>query len=135
MDDGTERLTVLVVDDDPAVTRMLEAALRSLDVNVVTANAPFGVLNLVAEHRPRVVILDVMMPGLDGATLTQLIRQDEDIASTPILLYSAMDEAALADKARLCGADGHLPKTIGPARVVRELGLWISGSRSRPPSA
>jgi len=73
----------------------------------------------MAEERPDVVVLDVMMPGLDGASVTQLVRADPELAGTKVLLYSAMEEDRLAAKAAECGADGHVAKTAGPLAVVR----------------
>jgi CheY-like chemotaxis protein len=120
------RARILVVDDDKSITRMLDAMLRrSLDVDVVVANAAFGVLNTIASQRPAIVLLDVMMPGLDGQSLTGLIRADKDLANTKVVLYSAMDEGALAKLRESCGADDFIQKTVRPTEVARRLARWL----------
>ncbi|MCG8554121.1 MAG: response regulator [Proteobacteria bacterium] len=120
---------VVVVDDDPVVTRMLELALRAADLEVVTTNRSFGVLNLIASTKPEVVIMDLMMPGLDGAELTDLIRRDPDTAGAVVIMYSAADESTLEQRGRQCGADAWLPKTTRPSALVSEVMRWISLGR------
>ncbi len=117
----TDRPRILVVDDDPTITQMLVIAFRTVDVEVERAHRAFGLLNLIAERRPHLVLLDAMMPGLDGPSVTELIRQDPELSTTQILLYSAMDEASLQKATRLCGADGCIMKTVGPVMVVEEV--------------
>lgn len=123
----TTRPTVLVVDDDRDILRLVGLALSQLPVEVVHRDRSFGVLNALAEHRPALVLLDVTMPGLDGSHVTELIRADSELRHTVVLLYSALDEADLARRADSCGADGYVLKISGPlalARAVRErLGL------------
>jgi DNA-binding response OmpR family regulator len=122
----TNRTRILVVDDDKTITRMLDAMLRrALGVDVLIANAAFGVLNIIAAERPRIVLLDVMMPGLDGQSLTGLIRADKDLAKTRVVLYSAMDETALGKLRETCGADDFVPKTLRPTEVARRLARWL----------
>ena len=120
------RVRILVVDDDKTITRMLEAMLsRALDADIIIANAAFGVMNTIASERPKVVLLDVMMPGLDGRSLTALIRADADLATTRIVLVSAMDESALAKLSDACGADDYVPKGLRPTEVARRIARWL----------
>ena len=117
----------MVIDDDRDILRMVSRALSSLDVEVISRERSYGVLNAIAEHRPTLVLLDVMMPGLDGASLVQLVRGDPELAGTIVLLYSALPEERLGELARLSGADGFVMKTAGTTRlcdeVARRLGL------------
>lgn len=118
---------VLVVDDDEDALRLAQLALSRLPVEIVTRSGAFGLLNAVAQHRPALVVLDVTMPGLDGTSATELLRQDPELRGTQVLLYSALGDADLARRAAACGADAHLAKTEGPgaltAEVARLLGL------------
>ena len=117
--------TVLLVDDDEGFTRSLSRLLRGCGWRVMTTNQSFGVLNLIADHRPQVVVLDVSMPGLDGVQLAELVRGDPELAETPVLLYSGMPEADLRDRALAVGADGYVVKGDRPRDLLaalRELG-------------
>lgn len=83
-----ERPVILVVDDDPATARLMELALRTTRAQVVTHYRAFGLLEAIAAHKPALVVLDVMMPGLDGPSLVQLVRADPELARTRIVLWS-----------------------------------------------
>ncbi len=120
---------VLVVDDDKVITRMLEAVLRrTLDCDVLVSNTGFGLLNTIAAERPDVVLLDVMMPGLDGQAVTRLIRDDADLSRTRVVLHSAIDETALAKLASACGADDFVQKGARPTEVARRIGRWTQSA-------
>ncbi|MEI8256847.1 MAG: response regulator [Deltaproteobacteria bacterium] len=126
---GLRRAVVLLVDDDRAITRMLEAILkRTLDVDVIVSNSGFGLLNTIAAERPDVVLLDVMMPGLDGQDAMRLIRGDPDLSRTRVVLHSATDEPSLAKLAAACGADDFVQKGARPKEVARRLGRWTQSA-------
>ena len=120
------RPVVMVVDDDPDILRMTSRALSTLDVRVITRERAYGVLNAIAEHRPALVLLDVMMPGLDGPAIAQLVRSDPELTTTILVLYSALPEARLEELARLSGADGFVSKTVGPQRLCVEISRRLS---------
>lgn len=116
---------ILVVDDDPASARLLEVAFRTTRARVVKHARAFGVLEAVAEHRPVLVVLDVMMPGLDGPSLVELLRADPELARTRVVLFSAIDRADLVRRGAACGADAVLEKVVGPRAAVDQLCAWL----------
>lgn len=111
----------MVVDDDRDILRLVSRSLAGLDVDIVTRDRAFGVLNAVAERRPDLVLLDIMMPGLDGTSIAQLIRDDPDLARTVIIFYSALPSEQLESLTRQHGADGFVPKTAGPKKLAEEV--------------
>jgi two-component system OmpR family response regulator len=80
---------VLLVDDDPVILRLLEVNFRLDGFDVSTATHGTEALERVREIRPDAVVLDVMMPGLDGYEVATRIRADETIASTPMVFLTA----------------------------------------------
>lgn len=116
----------MVVDDDPDMLRMTSRALSALAVRVITRDRSYGVLNAIATHRPALVLLDVMMPGLDGTTIAQLVRGDPELTGTILVLHSALPEMKLEELARLSGADGFISKTDGPKRLCAEVSRRLS---------
>jgi two-component system response regulator MprA len=106
---------ILVVDDEPAVRRALERALRLESYEVALAADGREALDRISEHPVDAVILDVMMPGLDGLEVTRRMRAAGD--KTPILMLTARDAIDDRVKGLDVGADDYLVKPF----ALREL--------------
>ena len=113
--DRTPRL--LVVDDVPANLRLLEAVLAPRGYEVVTAPDGFAALELVESERPDLILLDVMMPGLDGYTVCRRLRANEETAVLPVIMVtsSAAEEKTRAIEA---GADDFIPKPFDQEELL-----------------
>jgi DNA-binding response OmpR family regulator len=112
-----ERPRVLVVDDDAAVLDMTARYLRAKGLEVITAATALGVGALVLRHHPAVVVLDLMMPALDGEALARLLRGQRAAARGAILLHSAVPRDQLASAAERCGAAAFVVKGDGLAAL------------------
>ena len=108
--------TVLVVDDEPDILLMLRMSLEDEGHVVVMASDGERGLEKLAEHRPDIVLLDVMMPVLDGWGVLERKQRDGD--STPVIVLSAKTEAADIDKAMHLGATEYVTKPFDLDRVV-----------------
>ena len=102
--------TVLVVDDDPSVLTIASKRLQAEGVRTLTANDGADGLRMVKEHRPDVVVLDLMMPGMHGYTLIQKIRNDPDLTHVRILVTSSKTYSSDIERTRRLGADRYLSK-------------------------
>ncbi len=89
--------TILVVDDEFGVADVLAAALEDEGYRVVTAANGKQGIERIAEHRPDVVLVDFMMPVMDGPTMAHALRQDGH-AELPIIMMSAMPEASVRER-------------------------------------
>jgi two-component system, OmpR family, alkaline phosphatase synthesis response regulator PhoP len=107
---------ILVVDDDMKIVRLVKAYLERDGFSVVTAGDGSEALDAITHHQPRLAILDLMLPGLDGRAVIRAVRSEG--SATPILVLSA--RGTLADRlAGLAdGADDYLPKPFSPAELV-----------------
>lgn len=104
--------TVLVADDDPSILDFSSRVVTKAGHRVVRAERGDTALELCRKERPELVLLDVLMPGLDGLEVCRAIRADVTLARTPVFLLSAMGEARLAEAVKGCGADGYLTKPM-----------------------
>ncbi len=102
--------TVLVVDDDPSVLTIASKRLQAEGVRTLTADNGADGLRMVKEHRPDVVVLDLMMPRMHGYTLIQEIRNDPDRGHVRILVTSAKTYSSDIERTRRLGADRYLSK-------------------------
>jgi signal transduction histidine kinase/CheY-like chemotaxis protein len=99
--------TVVTIDDDPVALDLAEAALVPAGWSVVRAADGAEGVAAVRRSRPDVVILDLLMPGLDGFAVVERLRSDPDLADVPIIVMSAKDLSRV-DRARLEGKVNHL---------------------------
>jgi two-component system, OmpR family, alkaline phosphatase synthesis response regulator PhoP len=109
---------ILVVDDDAKIVRLVRTYLERDGFSVVTAADGPAALDAIETHAPALVVLDLMLPELDGRAVIRAVRRDEESGHTPILVLSARSStidriAGLED-----GADDYLPKPFSPAELV-----------------
>jgi len=110
------RTDVLIADDDPEILQFVTRVVRSLGCSVTTAKRGDEALELTRTMRPRLVLLDVLMPGIDGTELCQALRGDAALSALPIILLSAMGDR-LEQVADQAGATDCLAKPVSIAAL------------------
>src|SRR5215469_18554048 len=103
---------ILVVDDIEANVRLLEAKLSAEYYEVITASDGPSALVKAASEKPDIVLLDVMMPGMDGFTVCRKLKDDPDTRHLPVVLLTALDGRADRIAGLEAGADEFLTKPI-----------------------
>jgi DNA-binding response OmpR family regulator len=100
-----------MVEDRPEIRKLVTMAMRTLPYEVIEANSGEAGLKKVAELRPDLVLLDVMMPGhLDGLSVCRAIKGNPELAAIPVVIVSALTQASDLKLAREAGADDYLTK-------------------------
>lgn len=125
---------VLVVDDDIAINELIKINLELQGFEVVQAFNGTEGFALAKQEAPAVIVLDVMMPEVDGFTVAQRVRQCSEIADTPIIMLTALSE--LSDKANgfNIGVDDYLTKPFEPEELVMRVRAILKRSRQIPKS-
>jgi len=100
----------LVVDDDADVTELIGQVMAGFGIMTIAMTDPAAVLEQAALHRPAVIVLDVMMPGLDGYTLAACLRADSRTASIPIVFITGQTEPVYRTMSARAGAVAHVQK-------------------------
>ncbi len=108
-------MRILVVDDDPPSVKMTAFLLREEGYEVITADNGLHALEMVQTEAPDLVIMDVMMPRVDGLEVTRRIRQTMDV---PIIILSAKGETADKVSGLEVGADDYLSKPFEPSELI-----------------
>src|SRR5512133_751403 len=111
-------MKILVIDDDPAMTELLSLVLAPTKAQIFTSNSGEEGLKLVKEQAPDIVLLDLMMPKMDGWQVTENIRS---ISSVPILILSVMDNPGLVARALDKGADDYLVKPVPTGILIAHI--------------
>ena len=107
-------MKILVVDDDPNILELVNIQLTQAGYNVQKASNGFEALALIEADYPDLAVVDVMMPGMDGYTLTKKIRSETDI---PVLLLTAKGELEDKERGFLSGSDDYVVKPFEPKEL------------------
>jgi CheY-like chemotaxis protein len=124
------RRTVLLIDDEPDIREVVELSLGSVSGwEVLTASSGADGVELASAQRPDVILLDVMMPGLDGPATLDVLRGRDETRAIPVLFMTAKAQAGELTRYASLGVAGVIPKPFDPMtlsdRVAAALG-WES---------
>jgi two-component system response regulator MprA len=124
--------TILIVDDDPKLLKMLQRTLTYENLTVFTATNGLEALPLVQAHQPDLIILDWMMPKMDGLSFIHRLRDEEN--KTMVLMLTARDAIENRVEGLESGADDYLVKPFAPAELVARVHAMLRRVESKPES-
>ena len=107
---GLEGLKILVVDDSKTIRRTAETLLAKQGYEVFTAVDGFDALAKIADHKPDLIFVDIMMPRLDGYQTCSLIKHNKMFRETPVIMLSSKDGLFDRARGRLVGSEQYLTK-------------------------
>jgi DNA-binding response OmpR family regulator len=119
--------TILIADDNPDLVAVLSNRFRALGFGVLEARDGMEALELARSRRPEVVLLDVMMPELNGFQVCRAIKEDSALVRIPVVLLTAKDSEADQFWGSEVGADLYLTKPIEPGTVVMRIQEILKG--------
>lgn len=109
---------ILIVEDDPNALRLVEYTLEQEGYQTISAKNGLEGIKKVQDEHPNLVILDIMLPGLDGYEVCHKLRQQTAAGHLPILMLSAKARQADRDMGLKMGADDYLAKPADPTTIV-----------------
>jgi DNA-binding NarL/FixJ family response regulator len=130
-------LTVIIADDQGLIRAGFASIINSDPELEVVALAQDGheTIELVREHQPDVVLMDIRMPGMDGLTATELLSRDPEFADIHILVLTTFDADDYVVAALRAGASGFLGKDVEPADLIRAIKTVAAGNALLSPVA
>src|SRR6202049_4830948 len=111
----------LIVDDSKSARVFLSRILERYELDVDSAENAELAIEYLTHHRPDVIFMDHLMPGMDGFQALQAIKNNPQTATIPIMMYTSQEGELYLGQARALGAVGVLPKQIKPADVSKVL--------------
>jgi len=109
---------ILVVDDEPDILDVLRYNLEKADFGVLTAQDGERALEIARSERPALVVLDLMLPGIEGEEVCRLLKQDEATRSIPVLMLTAKGQEVDRIVGLELGADDYVVKPFSPREIV-----------------
>ena len=119
---------ILVIEDDPGSRRLTEFTLKREGYEVLTAGNGLEGLNRINRDQPDLVILDVMLPGIDGYEIARRIRSQPETEKLPILMLSGKVRAEDKTTGLQVGANDYLSKPASPALIVQKVAALLGDS-------
>jgi CheY-like chemotaxis protein len=121
---------IVIADDDPDILSLVQIVLRGAGHEVVAAHDGAEALERVLAERPALVVLDVMMPGLDGLEVTRRLRATEGFETLPVLLLTARVADADLQAGEAAGATGYLRKPFSPQELRERVAAALDDATS-----
>ncbi|MBL6912047.1 MAG: response regulator [Puniceicoccaceae bacterium] len=123
---------ILVLDDEPDVTELLEYKLEQEGYRVQVLNDPLEFVAKVREFEPDLMVLDIMMPELNGLQLCRIVRSDPLVKHVPIIFLSARGEADDRVKGLESGADDYISKPFNAKELMLRIGNMLNRASASP---
>ncbi len=126
---------VLVVDDSPTVRKIVQLTLQRERIEVVTASDGLSALAAVADTQPDLILLDIMLPRMDGYNICQVVRKSMQYRDLPIIMLSGKD--GLFDKMRgkLAGSTEYITKPFDSSELVQTVKRYLDTPVARERAA
>ena len=126
-DSGFDGLKVMVIDDSKTIRRTAEILLKNAGCEVIIAGDGFEALAKIADHRPDIIFIDIMMPRLDGYQTTALIKRNSQLSNTPVIMLSSKDGIFDRARGRIVGCEEYLTKPFTKEDLLGAISRHVIG--------
>ena len=121
---------VMVIDDSNTIRRSAEIFLTQAGCQVVLAEDGFDALAKIADHQPKVIFCDIMMPRLDGYQTCSLIKKNPRFKATPVIMLSSKDGLFDRARGRMVGSDQYLTKPFTKDSLLQTVAMFVTPAAS-----
>lgn len=124
------RKKILIIDDENLILMTTALLLKHIDMDVVTANSGLEGIALAGREKPDIILLDIMMPQMDGWGVLSRLRADNGLSGTPVILFSGDDAANSREKALEMGVSAVFEKPFDSIELINTInGLIEKGTQ------
>ena len=116
-----EQKKILIVDDEPNIVMSLEYAFKKKDFEVFIARDGTEALEIAINERPDLILLDIMMPEMDGFETLKRVKNNQDLNHTKVVFLSAKSKEKDIEKGLKMGADGYMTKPFSIKKVITDI--------------
>jgi two-component system cell cycle response regulator DivK len=117
--------TVLVVEDNPLNMELIADILEANDYRVLQASTGAEAIELAKAERPVLILMDIQLPGLDGLTVTGVLKDSSDTRGIPVVALTAHAMRGDEERARQAGCDGYISKPIDTRQLPKTIRSYI----------
>jgi DNA-binding response OmpR family regulator len=121
MNESASRKKILIVDDDPAISIMLDKLMKAYGYETVMAQDGLQALDMARTEKPDLIVLDVMLPGMDGYKVCRWIKFDQQLKKIPVMILTSRMSPQDEQLAFECGADAFVTKAVKTEVILSQL--------------
>jgi twitching motility two-component system response regulator PilG len=129
-DRGHSEIRVMVIDDSRTIRRTAETLLQKEGYQVISATDGFEALSMIADNKPDLIFLDVMMPRLDGYQTCALLKHHQVFRHTPVVMLSSKDGLFDRARGRVVGSDNYITKPFTRDELLKVIEQYCGNSHS-----
>ena len=119
--------TILVVEDNALNMELITDILEAHEYRVIQATTGTEAIELAKQDRPALILMDIQLPGLDGLTVTGVLKDDPEIRDVPVVALTAHAMRGDEERARQAGCDGYISKPIDTRQLPQTIKTFIDG--------
>ncbi len=112
---------ILCVDDDPGILTVIEAAFQVEGFDVSTSSSGYEMFEKLNSLTPDLILLDVLMPGMDGFEVCQQLKAKKETEQIPVIMFSVRCDIRDVERATQVGACRHIPKLIAMDNLIQQI--------------
>jgi DNA-binding response OmpR family regulator len=112
---------ILIVDDEPNIIIPLEFLMKQNGYEVMTASSGEEALEIIMEYKPNLILLDIMLPGIDGFEVCEIVRLNQEWKNTKIIFLTAKGREVDVAKGMVLGADTYITKPFSNSEIVERV--------------
>ncbi len=116
---------ILVVDDEPDILKVVVFRLKKLDCQVISATTGKEALELIRSEKPNLIVLDQRLPDMNGIEISKIIRIDEELKKTPIIILSASSSGDISEAVKEAAVNGYIKKPFDPEELLTEVKKYL----------
>ena len=116
---------VFIVDDEPEITEIVETFLSEHGFQVLTENTPSHAIEKAKNYKPDVILLDIMMPGIDGYAICQNLKEDPNFYNTPVIFLTGKDKSDDMGRSFKSGGDMFIKKPFSCERLLEIVNIVL----------
>jgi len=123
---AAKAIKVMVIDDSNTIRRTTASLLQPEGFEVLTAADGYEAMSVIADHRPDIIFVDIMMPRLDGYQTCTLIKNNWRFRKTPVIMLSSKDGLFDRARGRIAGSDAHINKPFTRQDLLRAIDQHVA---------
>ena len=117
----SENKKVLVVDDEPTVLELIKTMLENNGFDFLGTDGGAAAIKMAEKEQPGIILLDVMLPDMDGITICRRLRSNPKTKDIPVVMVSSLTDVATVQDAHLFGASGYISKPFDEATLIQKV--------------